>query len=258
MLRNKKLIVLGSGHGIGAETVRTYAEDGASVAALGYNAEAGQQVLKEASSHGAQDQTFTYQQVDIRHQESVRQAIDAAAQTLGGLDGITVTAGMEEQLPAQDVDSSQLADVFGVNIFGLMFAAAAAFPHLEENGGGSIITYSSGAGMDGFPQMPTYSAAKGAVLAYTRSIATEWGPHHIRANVICPAITTPMMEQFMAEKTPQERQAMEEVFAAKIPLGGKPGAPRDAANVNAFLSSDRGRFITGQTIPVDGGFNLSR
>lgn len=257
-LTGKKLLVIGGGNGIGAQTVLTYAERGASVASTGINTEAGQRIIKEAANRGSSDASFTYQRLDIRDEQAAHEAVDAAVQSMGGLDGITITAGMEAQISAVDVTTEHLHDVFGVNVFGPMYVVAAALSHLVDNGGGSIIAYSSGAGMDGHRNMLSYGSSKAALLGAVRSWATDWGHHHIRANAVCPAIITPMMEQFMANKTPEERQAMQEEFASKILLGGEPGTPKDAADLNAFLSSDESRMITGQTIPVDGGFNMVR
>lgn len=257
-LTGKKLLIIGAGNGIGAQTALTYAERGASVAATGVNVEAGQRIIKEAANRGTEGRSFTYQRLDIRDQQATREAVENAVESMGGLDGVTIAAGMEAQISAVDVTTEHLHDIFGVNVFGPMYVVAAALPHLVDNGGGSIIAHSSGAGLDGHRNMPTYGPSKAALLGAVRSWAIDWGHHHIRANAVCPAIITPMMERFMANKSPEERQAMQEEFASKILLGGEPGIPQDAANLNAFLSSDESRKITGQTIPVDGGFNMVR
>ena len=251
LLEGKNLIVFGGGNGIGAEVVRAYAEHGASVASFGINREAGEQVIAEAAERGKGH--LSYRRVDIRDQDTVREGIDDAVREMGGVNGISVPAGMDQQSPAAQVTEKDIDDVFDVNVKGLMYAAAAAFPYLKVNGG-SVTTYSSGAGVEGFPGMPVYSGAKGAVLGYTRAIAAEWGPYGIRANSICPSADTPMLVKFKEEMDPEMRRQTEALFAMKTPLGGKPGTPRDIANVDVFLASDLAGFITKQTVPVDGGF----
>lgn len=255
-LLGKKLLVVGVGNGIGKETALRCAEGGASVAGFGVNVEAGQQVIKDAAERGREGATFTYRPVDVRDRAAVKEGMASIVQEMGGLDGIIITAGTEHRAPAEELDETQMEDVFDVNTFGAIRCMVEAFPYLKENGG-SVAVHSSGAGVEGHPYMSLYSAAKGALGSYVRAVAREWGKHGIRVNVICPSVETPMLDRFRGD-TPEERKQTEEMFAAKTPLGGKPGHPRKAANANAFLSSDDGDFITGQHLAVDGGFTQVR
>jgi NAD(P)-dependent dehydrogenase (short-subunit alcohol dehydrogenase family) len=101
--------------------------------------------------------------------------------------------------------------------------------------------------------MPAYGAAKAAILGWTRIVAQDWGKYWIRVNAVCPAVLTPLAEQWFQEMSPDRLALVEDSLARTIPLGGKLGTVDDAANLNLFLASDSARFITGQTIPVDGG-----
>lgn len=136
-------------------------------------------------------------------------------------------------------------------------ADAVAYLHctpMRDGGRGRIINFSSSAGIAGNADAGAYSASKGAVLAWTRVIATEWARHGIRANAVVPAISTPMYDYRRAQLGPEALAARDEATARRILLGGKLGdADLDFAPVMVFLASDGARFITGQTLPVDGG-----
>jgi NAD(P)-dependent dehydrogenase (short-subunit alcohol dehydrogenase family) len=126
-------------------------------------------------------------------------------------------------------------------------------------GGGRIINFGSGAGLKAYPNGGHYSASKGAVMAWTRTIAHEWGPFGITANSVVPAIRTEMADEAYARMDPAAQQALDARHRAQIPLGGRLGDPdSDLAPVMVFLASDGARFITGQILPVNGGSLNSR
>lgn len=106
--------------------------------------------------------------------------------------------------------------------------------------------------------MAAYSAAKGGVLAYSRTIAKDWAPYNIRTNVVMPGVITELAEFWMNEMDAERRAQIDAWMAATIPLGGKLGKVEDAANLNIFLASDMAAYIHGQTIGVDGGMFMSR
>jgi 2-hydroxycyclohexanecarboxyl-CoA dehydrogenase len=141
-----------------------------------------------------------------------------------------------------------------VNLRGTFLTNQAAFPYLREAGGGRILNYASGAALYPFVGGAHYSASKGAVISWTRTIAHEWGRHNITANAICPVIWTPMYDASRARYSPEELSAHEARMAERIPLGGRSGDPdRDMAPVLVFLVGDGARFITAQIISIDGG-----
>jgi NAD(P)-dependent dehydrogenase (short-subunit alcohol dehydrogenase family) len=110
-------------------------------------------------------------------------------------------------------------------------------------------------GLTAEPNNATYRATKGAVHSWTRSIARDWGPNGIRVNAVLPYVVTPMYEEFRDVLSPEELAAHDKQTAEQIPLGGKFGDPAtQLAPVMVFLASDASRFMTGQLVPVDGGF----
>jgi NAD(P)-dependent dehydrogenase (short-subunit alcohol dehydrogenase family) len=144
-----------------------------------------------------------------------------------------------------------------------------AFRHFKTVGGGSIINYSSYAGAYGMPMMCAYSAAKGGVLGYSRAVAREWGAHNVRVNVVMPCVHTELGQYWMSEMDAQRSAQVAAWFASTVSLGGRDYFPDDfpwaktgpveyAAFMNVFLASDKGAWIHGQTIGVDGGMFMGR
>lgn len=262
LLAGRRIIVAGAAGGIGAATVRAFVDHGAAVAALDVDDAAGERLVADIQKDDAKGdvqagRTVAYLHCDISDRSQVDPVFADAVALLGGLDCVATVAGVEQQKAAEEVTEADLAYVFGANFNGTLFTNTAAHRYLAEHGG-SLINYASAAGVEGSPRMPLYSAAKGAVLAFTRVIARDWGRLGIRANVVCPAIETPMLRAYLEGLDPEQRRRRRESLATRFPLGGAPGQPRDAADVNVFLASDLSRFVTGQTIAVDGGMLMMR
>ncbi len=146
--------------------------------------------------------------------------------------------------------------MFALNGKGTLFTNQAAFRHLRD-GGGSIVNMGSVEGVRGTAGNAAYASSRGAVMAWTRSVALEWAHHRVRVNCVAPVVETRLFHRIRDALDPASQAAMDAGLAHAIPLGGKMGDPaRDLAPVLAFLVSDDSRFITGQTIAVDGGFMM--
>jgi NAD(P)-dependent dehydrogenase (short-subunit alcohol dehydrogenase family) len=249
-LAGKRTIVTGGASGIAAATVRAFAREGAAVVSLDVNDALGAEVVAEAAGLGPGP--VTYRHCDVSQHDEVTTVFSEEITRLGGLDVLANVAGIEQQVPAEDVTEGDLDLMLAVHTKGTSFSNQAAFRAMRDTGG-SIINYSSFAGVRGFPGMPAYGAAKAAILGWTRIVAQDWGKYWIRVNAVCPAVLTPLAEQWFQEMSPDRLALVEDSLARTIPLGGKLGTVDDAANLNLFLASDSARFITGQTIPVDGG-----
>jgi NAD(P)-dependent dehydrogenase (short-subunit alcohol dehydrogenase family) len=246
-LAGKRIVVTGGANGIAAATVRAYAREGATVWSLDIADEAGAAVAAEAGPR------VTYRHCDVARRGDVVAAIDAAAAAMGGLDVLAHVAAVERGTPAEDIPDEEWDLVFGVNVKGTLYTNQAAFRHLRVQGG-SIVNFGSGAGIRGQRGSAHYSASKGAVMSWTRTVAQEWAQYGIRVNSVVPAIWTQMYDAYRARMSDQERTIHDMAMAHVIPLGGKLGDPDgDAAPVMVFLASDASRFITGQAICVDGG-----
>jgi NAD(P)-dependent dehydrogenase (short-subunit alcohol dehydrogenase family) len=255
VLAGKRVIVTGAARGIEASAVRGLVEAGAQVVALDLES-AGEAVADAANRIGPGQAWFRVCNVTDRARTTA--AFDAAAVQMGGLDALVHAAGIQRYTPAESVTDEEWDLVMGVNAGGVRITNQAAFPHLKE-AGGRIINFASAAGAAGLSGCAHYAASKGAVLAWTRTIAQEWARYGITANAIAPAMWTPMYDATRGRLDEEALAAHDRGMAMAIPLGGRLGDPdRDMTPVLTFLVGDGARFITGQTLAVDGGLLMVR
>ncbi|MDO8473672.1 MAG: SDR family NAD(P)-dependent oxidoreductase [Dehalococcoidia bacterium] len=255
-LEKKRIIVTGSARGMAASALNAFVSEGASVAGLDVKDDLGTKVAEEAARKGPGNSRYFH--CDISKKAEVDKIFDAAVRHLGGLDALVHAAGIKRSNPAENITEEEWDLVMDVNIKGTMFTNQAAFRHMREHGG-RIVNFGSSAGMRGLPGAAHYSASKGAVLAWTRTVAQEWGKYNITVNAVAPAIWTPMYQETRGKMTPEQLKAHDAAKAISIPIGGRLGDPdRDMAPVLVFLVSDGARFIDGQTIAIDGGSTMVR
>ncbi len=247
LLDDKRIIVTGGASGIAAAAVRAYAREGARVVSLDVDDEGGRRVAAELGER------VVYLHCDVARRSEVFDVFAQAVDHLGGLDAMANVAGVERRTPAEDIADDEWDLVFDTNVKGTLYTNQAAFRHMKERGG-RIINFGSAAGIRGQAGSAHYSASKGAVMAWTRTVALEWGKYGITVNSIVPAIWTPMYDAWRARMSDQERAIHDMAMKHIIPLGGRLGDPdRDMAPVMVFLVSDASRFMTGQAFAVDGG-----
>jgi NAD(P)-dependent dehydrogenase (short-subunit alcohol dehydrogenase family) len=249
-LKARRIIVTGGASGMGEGLVRALPGLGASVVSLDLNADAGARIAKEAGAG--------FVAVDVSNKESVTAAIDEAVASLGGLDVLIHAAGIAPGAKAEDIALDQWNQAMAINATGTFLTNQAVFPHLKDKGG-AILNFASSAGVKGYPGKAAYAAAKGAVVAWIRTIAVEWGAYNIRVNGIAPAIWTPMYDKTRAAMTPEQLAGHDAAMKASIPIGGQLGdIGADLVPVVAFMASEGAHFMTGQIIPVDGGVMMMR
>ena len=242
---------------MGAATVRAYVKAGANVVGMDISEADGQQVVSQAQDAGPGQATFVF--VDIADQDSVNAAFTAAVTHLGGLDALAHPAAIHRSNDAGEVTVAEWDEMFAVNVRGTMLTNQAAYHHLKVVGGGAIINFGSISGQRAEPTASAYSAAKGAVHAWTRTAAGTWGQDNIRVNAVLPAIATPMYHEARARSTEEQNLANYWRNLQSIALGEEYGDPdTDLGPVMVFLASDASHFITGQMIPVDGGQTNAR
>ncbi|MGE0387119.1 MAG: SDR family NAD(P)-dependent oxidoreductase [Gammaproteobacteria bacterium] len=250
-LQGKRIVITGGASGMGAAVVRAYVAEGASVVSMDVNDEDGIAIAQSATQHGPG--RAHYRHCDVSAKAEVDAAVDGAVRDLGGLDVLVNAAGIERTSCAEDIDVAEWERICAVNVTGTILTNQAAFRHLKDRGG-RIINFGSAAGVSGMVGAAHYSASKGAVLAWTRTCAREWGRYGITVNAMAPCIWTPMYDSHRARMTAAELAAHDAAMAAAIPIGGRLGDPdRDFVPMMVFLAGDGARFITGQTIAVDGG-----
>ena len=244
-LKGKKIIVTGGGSGFGAAMCRRFAAEGANVLVADIN---GPPAEKVAGEIGPAARAFT---ADVSKRDQVEAMMQQAFSAFGDLDCVVNNAGYtHNNRPMLEVDETTFDRVYAVNVKAIYYAAFAAVPIFRKRGGGSFLNIASTAGIRPRPGLTWYNGSKAAAIMLTKSMAIELAPDKIRVNAICPVIgATGMLEQFMGMPDTPENRAR---FISTIPLG-RLSEPEDIADAALYLVSDEAEFVTGVSMPVDGG-----
>ncbi|PHP66274.1 3-oxoacyl-ACP reductase [Zhengella mangrovi] len=243
-LQDKVAIITGGASGFGEGMAKRFAEEGAKVVVADLNAKGAQRVAAEIGDAAI---PFT---VDVALRDEIEAMVNAAMDAFGRIDIMVNNAGFTHKNGSMlDVDEDTFDLITAVNMKAIFHATQLVVPIMERQGGGSIITTASTAGLRPRPNLTWYNASKGWAITATKSMAVELAPKKIRVNALCPvAGETAMLASFMGEDTPEIR----EKFRSVIPLG-RFSTPLDIANAALWLASDEAGFITGVALEVDGG-----
>ena len=244
-LSGKVAIVTGGGQGVGLGVARSYARAGAAVLVTGRNAGKLEAAVAELEKLGGRA-AFITGTTGVRADADA--AIAKAVELFGGLDILVNNA--QTSSPGtmfEDLDDETLAMTIESGLYGTIHHMQAAVPHMKGKGG-SIINVGSREGIFGGVGFSAYAAAKEAIRGLSRSTARELGKYKIRVNVFCPAALSPIAVQYL-----DQHPAEAEMYRKEISLGYFGDCEDDIGPVALFLASDDSRYVTGQTINVDGG-----
>ena len=242
--KGKKVLVTGSGTGIGRSIALEFAREGAAVA-LHYSRSADGALAAVAEIERASGRAAAFK-ADFQDLDSVHDLGNKALDFLGGLDVLVNNAGITMNLPFEKVSAEQFNTLYFVNVRAPFFLTQHVLHALQKSGQGVIINITSIHAFEGFPEHSVYAGTKGAIVAGTRQLAIELAPKGIRVNAIAPGAVA-------VESHYKAIPGFDPTEVGKLIPSGFIGLPSDIAQVALFLATDAARYIVGQTIVVDGG-----
>ena len=247
-LKGKVALITGAGMGMGREASVLFAEEGARIVVADIDGVAAQATVELVERAGGQAVAVTG---DVALETDVRRMIDEGVQRFGALHVLYNNAGglwKDRDRSVLETDEKWWDRVMAINLKSVFWVTKYGIPHLRTAGGGSIVMMGSVSALAGFTRaQDAYTAAKGALISLTKSLAIQFAKDRIRCNVIHPGIVdTPLQAPYLTE-------AIRKEFETGIPLG-RIAQPREIAYVALFLASDESSFMTGAELVVDGGF----
>jgi 2-hydroxycyclohexanecarboxyl-CoA dehydrogenase len=248
-LQGKTAIVTGAARGIGEGVAEALAADGAAVAACDLDLDGVRRVADRIASK--YDTRTLALRIDVAERASVVDAFDAAEADLGPVDILVNNAGVDVIGPFVESTEESWERIIAVNLRGTINTCHVVLPRMIERGSGVIVNTASEAGRVGSSGEAVYSATKGGVIAFTKTLAREVARSGIRVNCVSPGPTDTALLGQVAEVSPGLRDALER----SIPMR-RVGQPADIAPVVAFLASDDAAYMTGQTLSVSGGLTM--
>jgi NAD(P)-dependent dehydrogenase (short-subunit alcohol dehydrogenase family) len=253
-LKDKVAFLTGAGAGIAKATAKLFVAEGAKVALIELNREAGESAEREIRALGG-DALFI--ETDVTNDDSMKCAVAATVARFGRLDILFNCAGgsLQEDVPVHEMDLKVWHHTINLNLLHPFLSCRHGIPHLIKAGGGVIINVASHMGLIG-TQKPAYAATKGGIMSFTKTLAAQYVKYNIRANAVAPgSIRTERQikryenAQWQTADNPAARERM--AMHKNYPFSA--GGPEDIASIALFLASNDSRMLTGTTIAADGG-----
>lgn len=251
-LKDKVVIVTGGAAGIGAALCRRLGAEGAAVAVFDLDGGGADKVAAELRAAGGR---ASARAVDICDRERVDAAVAETEQELGPIDVLVNNAGWDRAGPFLDTDAVLWQKIVAINLMGPLNMHHAVLKGMNARGRGRVVNISSDAGRVGSSGESVYSACKGGIIAFSKTMARELARKQININVVCPGPTdTALFRDFAGEG--ESGQKLKGALAKAIPFG-RLGQPDDVVGAVCFLASDEAAFITGQVLSVSGGLTMA-
>ena len=250
-LDGKVAIVTGAASGIGEASAIRLAEEGASVFCADIDAAGANRTAELINNSKGSNGLAIGFGIDISDSNKCDEIVAAAVSKFGTIDILVNNAGVNLPGVFHEVTNETIDRTLSVNIKGAMYLTRAAIPHMLKSGRGSIVNMSSVNGLVSEPFLSVYSASKGAIVMFTRGIALDYAKLGIRCNAICPGwVDTPINHAHA--KMLGGLDHVYDTIDSFQPIG-RPGTPREIANLVLFLASDESSFMTGSIVSADGG-----
>ena len=246
-MHTKVVLITGALAGIGRATAIAFAKEGARLVVSGRREEAGHALASELRGLGAE---VEFVRADVRHEADVRNLIDRTVERFGRLDVAVNNAGTEGELgPVVEQTPEAYENTFSTNVLGALLSLKHEMRVMLPQGAGSIINLSSIAGHVGIPGAAIYAASKHAVEGLTKSVALEGAAAGVRVNAVAPGpVETEMLERFSGHDSDAKANFLNSMPAKRA------ATVDEIAQTILFLASDKARYLTGQSIAVDGGY----
>ncbi len=247
-LKHKVALVTGAGAGIGQETARLFAREGARVVVADRSVQTGRETVEQIEAEGG---TALFVEADVSNSTSVKALFEKTKADFGGLHILFNNAGIVVQGRVEDSTEEDWNAQIGTTLTSVFLGCKYGIPLIRESGGGVILNMASVAGMMGIVNRAVYSAAKGGVIGLTRAVALDHAKEGIRCVYLAPAtIETPSLRDRI--QSSPDPSAARKAFEERQPVG-RLGTPADVAQAALYLVSDEASFVTGSGLTVDGG-----
>jgi len=243
-LTGRTALVTGGNGGIGLGMAKGLAAAGANVMVSGRNEAKNQEAVAELGAKAASVAA------DVTQPDEVEAMVKATVDRFGGLDILVINAGTNIRKPAHEASFEEWHAVIAANLDSAFLTAKAAYPALKTSGRGKVITTGSMTTLFGAPFAPAYSASKGGIVQFTRSIAAAWAADNIQCNAILPG----WIDTALTRQARKDVPGLNEKVLARTPAG-RWGTGEDFAGIAVYLASSASDFVTGAAIPVDGGYS---
>ena len=241
----KVAIITGAASGIGRTTAILFAKEGGKVIVADQNEVGGNETVDMIRSDGGQ---AIFERVNVTSATDIQDMVETTINTYGKLNILVNNAGIAIRLPVVDLPEEDWDRNIDVNLKSIYLSSKYAIPRMIENEGGSIVNIASIYGIVGGRIRAAYTASKGGVVNLTRSMALDYALHKVRVNCVCPGfVNTPLLKNIL--KTPEEYQALADLH----PMG-RLGDMLEIAQGILYLASDASSFVTGISLPIDGGY----